>query len=36
MLKPNGLNFFSVRNNHDKFYGKGVKIEDGVYNINGF
>ncbi len=36
MLKPNGLNFFSARNNHDKFYGKGVKIEDGVYNINGF
>ncbi len=35
-LKPNGLNLVSVRNNHDKFYGKGVKIEDGVYNINGF
>ncbi|MDQ4073545.1 MAG: class I SAM-dependent methyltransferase [Thermoproteota archaeon] len=38
VLKPNGLNFFSVRNNHDKFYSKGVQLEaeDGVYNINGF
>jgi SAM-dependent methyltransferase len=38
VLKPQGLNFFSVRNNHDKFYGKGVEIkdEDGVYDINGF
>ncbi|MDQ4073483.1 MAG: class I SAM-dependent methyltransferase, partial [Thermoproteota archaeon] len=36
VLKPQGLNFFSVRNNHDKVYGKGVEIEDGVYNINGF
>ncbi|MDQ4074085.1 MAG: class I SAM-dependent methyltransferase [Thermoproteota archaeon] len=38
VLKPEGLYFFSVRNNHDKFYSKGVELEseDGVYNINGF
>lgn len=36
VLKPRGLNFFSVRNNHDKFYGKGIEIEKGVYKINDF
>ena len=36
VLKPNGLSYFSVRNNNDKFYGNGVEVEDGVYNINGF
>jgi SAM-dependent methyltransferase len=38
VLKPNGLNYFSVRNRNDKFYGAGVKVEeeDGVYDINGF
>ncbi|MBA3285197.1 MAG: class I SAM-dependent methyltransferase [Nitrosopumilus sp.] len=30
VLKPQGLNFFSVRNNHDKFYGEEVEIEDEV------
>ena len=24
VLKPNGLNFFSVRNYRDRFYGKGI------------
>jgi hypothetical protein len=36
ILKPKGFNFFSVRNYHDKFYGKGLEIEKGIYNINGF
>ncbi len=36
VLKPNGLNFFSVRNHNDQFHGAGVKVEDGVYDINGF
>ncbi|MDQ6864172.1 MAG: class I SAM-dependent methyltransferase [Thermoproteota archaeon] len=34
VLKPKGLNFFSVRNYNDKFYGKGVEIERGIYDIN--
>jgi SAM-dependent methyltransferase len=36
VLKPNGLNFFSARNHNDKFYGKGVEVENGIYDINGF
>jgi SAM-dependent methyltransferase len=36
VLKPKGWNFFSVRNHNDKFYGKGQKIENGIYDINGF
>jgi SAM-dependent methyltransferase len=36
VLKPKGLNFFSVRNYNDKSYGKGVEIERGIYDINGF
>ncbi|HJT46990.1 MAG TPA: hypothetical protein VJ729_02320 [Nitrososphaeraceae archaeon] len=37
MLKPkNGLNFFSVRNHHDKSYGKGTEIEKRIYDIDGF
>ncbi len=36
VLRPNGLNYFSVRNHNDQFYGAGVKVEDGVYDINGF
>ena len=36
VLKPKGLNFFSVRNDNDKSYGKGVEIEKGIYDINGF
>lgn len=36
VLRPNGLNFFSVRNHHDQFYGNGIKVEEEIYNINGF
>jgi SAM-dependent methyltransferase len=36
VLKPNRLNYFSVRNQNDKFYGNGVEVEDGVYDIDGF
>jgi SAM-dependent methyltransferase len=36
VLKPKGLNFFSVRNHNDKSYGKGVELDKGIYNINGF
>ena len=36
ILKPNGLNYFSVRDHNDKFYGNGVEVEEGVYDINGF
>lgn len=36
VLKDGGFNFFSVRNNHDNFYRKGMEIEKGIYNINGF
>jgi SAM-dependent methyltransferase len=36
VLKPNGFNFFSVRNHNDKFYGKGQEIEKGIYDLNRF
>lgn len=36
MLKPNGLNYFSVRNHNDQFYGVGFEVEQGVYDVNGF
>ncbi len=36
VLKPNGLNYFSVRNHNGQFHGSGVKVEEGVYDINGF
>jgi ubiquinone/menaquinone biosynthesis C-methylase UbiE len=36
VLKPEGLNFFSVRNHNDKSYGKGREIDKGIYDINGF
>jgi SAM-dependent methyltransferase len=36
VLKSNGLNFFSVRNNNDKSYGKGIEVDKGIYDINGF
>jgi hypothetical protein len=31
-----GWNFFSVLNHNDKSYGKGVEIDKGIYDINGF
>jgi SAM-dependent methyltransferase len=38
VLKPKGLNFFSVRNHNDKSYGKGRRevVDKGIYDINGF
>jgi SAM-dependent methyltransferase len=37
VLKPRGLNFFSVRNHNDKSFGKGKEIDkEGIYDINGF
>lgn len=36
ILRNDGFHFFSVRNYNDKFYGKGIKIDDETYNINGF
>ena len=36
VLKHKGWNFFSVRNHNDKSYGKGVGIDKGIYDINGF
>jgi SAM-dependent methyltransferase len=36
VLKPKGLNFFSVRNHNDKFNGKGREVDKGIYDINGF
>jgi SAM-dependent methyltransferase len=36
VLKPKGLNFFSVRNHNDESYGKGIAVDQGIYDINGF
>ncbi|HEY6886019.1 MAG TPA: methyltransferase domain-containing protein [Nitrososphaeraceae archaeon] len=36
VLKPEGLNFFSVRNHHDKSYRKGKEVAKGIYDIDGF
>ncbi|HSB57302.1 MAG TPA: class I SAM-dependent methyltransferase [Nitrosopumilaceae archaeon] len=36
VLKDNGFHFFSVRNHNDKFYAKGTKVDDEIYDINGF
>ncbi|HEU4822636.1 MAG TPA: class I SAM-dependent methyltransferase [Nitrososphaeraceae archaeon] len=30
VLKPKGLNFFSVRNHNDKSYGKGREVDKGI------
>ncbi len=35
VLKPRG-HFFSVRNENDNFYKKGIEIQDGVYDNDGF
>jgi SAM-dependent methyltransferase len=35
-LKPKGSNFFSVRNYKDKSYGKGIEVDKGIYDIEGF
>lgn len=36
VLRKDGFHFFSVRNHSDKFYGKGTKIDDETFDINGF
>jgi SAM-dependent methyltransferase len=36
VLKPKGLNFFSVRNRNDKSYGKGKEVEKEIHDIDGF
>ena len=36
ILKPNGFNFFSVRNQNDKASGRGIEIEKGIYDIDSF
>jgi len=36
VLKPKGFNFFSVRNQNDKSCGTGIKIDKGIYDIDGF
>lgn len=36
VLKPNGFHFLSARSTKDRFYGKGRKINDNVYDVNGF
>ena len=36
VLKPKGLNFFSVRNHNDKSYRKGREVDKGIYDIVGF
>jgi SAM-dependent methyltransferase len=36
VLKSKGFNFFSVRNQNDKSYGRGTEIEKGIYDFNGF
>jgi len=36
VLKGKGLNFFSVRNNNDRFYREGKAADDGIYDVNGF
>jgi SAM-dependent methyltransferase len=36
VLKPERLNFFSVRNHHDRSYGKDVEVDEGIYDIDGF
>lgn len=36
VLKNNGLLYFSVRSDKDVLYNKGKKIDDNIYEINGF
>lgn len=36
VLRNDGFHFFSVRNHNDKFYGKGIRVDDEIYDINGF
>jgi SAM-dependent methyltransferase len=36
VLKNNGLLYFSVRSDNDVLYNKGKKIDNNIYEINGF
>ena len=36
VLKHDGFNLFSVRNHNDKSYGQGKKIDNDIYDIDGF
>ena len=36
VLKSKSLNFFSVRNHNDKSYRKGIEVDKGIYDVNGF
>ena len=36
VLKRNGFNFFSVRNRNDRVYGKGIKIDENIYEYKTF
>jgi SAM-dependent methyltransferase len=36
VLKDGGLNLFSVRSDNDAMYKKGTKVEQNIYDINGF
>ena len=36
VLKSKSLKFFSVRNHNDKFYHKGIEVDKGIYDVNGF
>ena len=36
VLKNGGLNLFSVRSDNDAMYRKGAKVEENIYDINGF
>jgi hypothetical protein len=35
-LKHDGFYFFSVRNHNNKSYGQGKKLDNDIYDINGF
>jgi SAM-dependent methyltransferase len=36
VLQSNGFNFFSVRNRNDRVYGKGIKIDENIYEYKTF
>lgn len=36
VLKNNGFHFFSVRNRNDRVYGKGIKIDENIYDYKTF
>ena len=36
VLKINGLLYFSVRSDKDVLYNKGKKIDNNIYEVNGF